>query len=268
MQKTAIQILITAALIFGLWFGLSRINWESLLHVKQASDKTEEMLGEATWTLIEKSETEIHSKAVTTALDTMINRICVANDIDRSKIKVHVFQKDEVNAFALPDNYLVVYSGLLNEAKNEEEVIGVLGHEIGHMQKKHVMKKLVKEIGLSALISITTGNKGGEVAKQAAKVLSSTAYDRTLESEADMTSVDYMLKADVDPAPFADFLYRLSDEEANVPKQLYWISTHPESKERAEVIVDKIKNKKITKKKVLSQEQWDKLKEKIKEEND
>jgi len=71
--------------------------------------------------------------------------------------------------------------------------------------------------------------------------LSSSAYDRELETEADLTAVDYLIKAGIGPEPFANFLYRLGDESKVVPKQIYWISTHPESKERAEKMIEHIK---------------------------
>jgi beta-barrel assembly-enhancing protease len=248
MKRTAIEFLTIVVLFFSTWFGLSRVNWVAILKVEQATRSTEEKLGEVFWKVFSKTEEEIRSKAITDSVSTLVDRICKYNDLDRSKIKVHVLRKEEVNAFALPDNYLVVYSGLLESCENEAELLGVLGHEIAHMEKNHVMKKLIKEVGLSVLISMTTGNSGGQVIKETAKLLSSSAYDRDLEREADLASVDYLLKAKVDPEPFANFLYRLSDETGNLPEQVYWISTHPDSKERAERIIEYINDKAVAEK--------------------
>jgi predicted Zn-dependent protease len=185
-----------------------------------------------------------------------VDYICEENGIDHHKIKLHILENDEVNAFTLPDHYLVIYSGLIKEADNEGELVGVICHEIGHMQKNHVMKKLVKEIGLSALIAMT--GSGGQTVSEVAKLLSSSAYDRDLEREADIAGVDYMLKADMNPEPLANFLYRLSSDD--LPSEVYWVSTHPESKERAEAIIEYIKDKNPGKKKVLSEEGWRTLK--------
>ena len=109
------------------------------------------------------------------------------------------------------------------------------------------MNKLVKEIGLSVLISMSTGNGNAETIKAAIKQLSSSAYDRKLETEADLAAVDYLIKAGIDPKPFANFIYRLPDKSKNLPHQIYWISTHPESKERAEKIIERIKGKSFLK---------------------
>lgn len=127
------------------------------------------------------------------------------------------------------------------------------------------MKKLIKEIGLSVLISMTTGKGGSEIIKETAKMLSSSAFDRNLEKEADIKAVDYLVKAKINPEPFANFLYKLSDKENETTKYLTWISSHPDSKERAEYIIEYSKDKKTKYEAVMTMETWDKLKEKLRE---
>jgi beta-barrel assembly-enhancing protease len=158
-----------------------------------------------------------------------------------------------------------VYCALIIDSENESELCGVLGHEIAHIQLSHVMKKLVKEIGLSVLISMTAGG-GGETVKEAVKMLSSSAYDRTLEKEADLKSVEYLTAANINPEPFADFLYRMGDGEASSIKYLSWMSTHPDSKERAAYIVESIDKEKKDYKPVLAKSTWEKLKKYLEEE--
>lgn len=232
----------------------------TVLKIEKATNSIDKKLGEILWENFDQNE--ITEDSITGPVNDLVDHICKTNSIDKSKIKVHVVDKDEVNAFALPDNYLVVYSGLIEACENEAELMGVLGHEIAHIEKKHVMKRLVKEVGLSVLISMTSGG-GGDAIKEIAKMLSSSAYDRDLEREADMTSVDYLLKAHIDPEPFANFLYRLSEEQEGLPDQVYWISTHPESKERAADIIEYAKNRVIEKKTILSAQKWKQLKDKL-----
>ncbi|MBI4946402.1 MAG: M48 family metallopeptidase [Bacteroidetes bacterium] len=260
MKKVLFQLLLTVALFFLIWFSLSRINWKFILSIEQATKTTEEKLGDLFWKVYKTSETEIRRKKIIAPIDTLLSFICTKNHIERNGIKLHIIMKDEINAYTLPDRHLVVFSGLINACENESELCGILGHELAHMEKNHVMKKLIKEVGLSALISFTTGNKAGsQAAKELAKTLSSTGYDRTLEREADLASVDYLLNANIDPEPFATFLFRIAKETGNLPKQLFWLSTHPDSEERAEKIIETIKNKKITKKNILYPETWKSL---------
>lgn len=265
MKKIIIQGGITVLLFFGMWFALTQIDWVKIFNVQQVTDKTEQKLGELFWEVIKKTENENTNAHIVNAIDSIVTHICESNEIDRIKVKVHVLNKDEVNAFALPNGHLIVYSGLIINSDKQEELTGVICHEIAHIELNHVMRKLVKEIGLSVLISMTTGNGGSEVIKQAAKMLSSSAFDRSLEKEADIKAVDYLIQAKVNPELFAEFLYKLSDKEHDTLKYLTWVSTHPDSKERAEYIIDYSKGKTADYKPILSKETWDKLKVELKD---
>lgn len=264
MNKSIIQGLITILLFFGTWYALTQIDWMKIFKVQQVTEKTEQKLGELFWEVFKKSEKEIKNTHVVNSADSIVTQICRANKIDRNKLKIHVLNKDDINAFALPNGHLIIYSGLILNSDNQEELAGVICHEIAHIELNHVMKKLVKEIGLSVLISMTTGNSSGEVIKETAKMLSSSAFDRSLEKEADIKAVDYLVNANVNPEPFADFLYKLSDSEHEAIKYLTWISTHPDSKDRAEYIIEYSKGKETEYKPILSNETWDKLKAALK----
>ncbi len=265
MKKLILQGLVLVVVFFATWLLLTKIDWFTLFRIQKVTDKTEEKLGELFWEMYQKSETEItHTFAVKT-IDSLVSKICSANSIDRNKIKVHLLKKDELNAFALPNGHLVIYSGLLLDADNPEEASGVIGHEMAHIQLNHVMKKLLKEVGLTALISITTGS-GSESIKSIAKTLSSSAFDRSLEKDADMKAVDYLVAAGIHPEPFADFLFKLSKNETGASHYLTWLSTHPDSEERAKYILEYSKNKKTNYLPVLANPTWLRLKEALKQE--
>jgi beta-barrel assembly-enhancing protease len=261
MKKILAEFFLFAGLLFATWYGLSKIDWMRVFKIDQVTTDMEGKIGDLFWESLKKTEFEITAESVISPVDSILNRICGQNNIDRARIKLHVLQKDEVNAFALPNNHIVVYSGLIKSCENQEEFCGVICHELAHIEKGHVMRKLVREIGFSVMISISTGNGNGEVIKKSIKQLSSTAYDRNLENEADQAAVDYLLKANIDPAPLASFLYRQSKED--LPEQLYWVSTHPDSRQRAEKIKAYIQNKTLVKITVLSDSQWASLQESV-----
>lgn len=264
MRKALFQFSLLVILFFGTWFLLNKINLVDLFKVKEATASTEEKLGNAFYDLISNTEVEIDNPAVISPLNTYKSIICKNNDIDPESITLHLIDKDEVNAFALPNRHLVVYSGLIKDCDNADELCGVLGHEIAHIEHDHVMKKLLKEMGLSVLISITAGKSGSQILAKALKLLSSTAYDRTLESEADFTSADYAIKASIDPEQFANFLYKISTEEkTDMPEFFNLVNTHPDSEERAKAILDYVKTKRVIVKSVLKKEDWEMLKKKV-----
>tara|TARA_B110000503_G_scaffold142223_1_gene238312 strand:+ start:62 stop:850 length:789 start_codon:yes stop_codon:yes gene_type:complete len=245
---------------FGIWLLLAQVDFVTFFKIKEIKSGTESSIGNLIWKQLKRTEDIIYNDSIVAALDSLLLPLCEENFIERDSLKVHIIDKDEINAFAMPDNHLVVYTGLIEASKNEQVLLGVLGHEIAHLEGNHVMKKLSKEIGFSVLLSITGAN--ASVIKEVISSLSSSAYDRSLEQEADLKSVEYMMNASIDPRPFADFMYELSiDNELH--KYTYWISTHPESEARAKYILNKIKGKKIKSTQILSDKSWARFKKQI-----
>jgi predicted Zn-dependent protease len=268
MNKILIKGIGIIALFFFTWFALSEVDWMTVLRFEKVSKASEEKIGELFWDVFNKTEKEIKDEDVVVAIDSLLDRICESNYFDKTSLKVHIVKNEEVNAFALPNEHLVIYTGLLTDCENESELAGVICHELAHIRLNHVMKKLGKEIGLTALISISTGNSGSEVVKEAAKLLSSTAYDRKLEKEADIKAVDYLINARINSEPFAAFLSRLSENETDLNSKLSWISTHPDSKERADYILEYRKSEQSEYQPVLSLASWDKIKTAIRQSNE
>ena len=264
IKKTILQGLLILLSFFIVWFAFSQLDFMKFFKVEQRTTAVENKLGDLIWDDISRMGDVITNDSIVKTLDKLLKPLCDNNNIERDSLKVHIVQKDEINAFALPNNHLVVYTGLITDCKEQAALQGVLGHEIAHIENNHVMKKLSKEIGFSVLLSATAGGKGGEILKEIFKTLSSSAYDRTLEKEADMTSVDYMINSNIDPKPFADFMYKMSlDNE--ISKSMYWISSHPESEERAKYILEYIKDKKLKSKPTISEDDWKIFQEQVKE---
>ena len=260
MIRLTLQFITLVAAFFLTWFGLIRLDWVRYFHIEQAGERIEEKLGSLYWDVISKLEKENKDSRWIDPLDSLLIRICDANGLKRDDIKLHLVEKDEVNAFALPDHHLVLYTGLIEDCENAEELCGVIAHEIAHMEKGHIMRKLIREVGLSVLISMTTGNGQPEVIQQAIKILSSSAYDRNLEREADLSGVDYLIQAEINPEPFATFLFRLSSLEAALPDQVFWISSHPGSEERAKDILNYIHEREFQIKPAMDSIQWNEWK--------
>lgn len=263
MNKIILQGTLTFLLFLGIWFSIKEINWMDALHIQETTESTEEKLGEVLWDAFSNGQKECKNYQIISGLDSIVSHICKANNIEREPIKVHVLLGSDINAFALPGGHLIVNGGLIKNTEQQEELIGVICHELAHIQLNHVMKKLVKEIGLSVLVSIAAGNGGQEIIKEAVKLVSSSAFDRGIEKEADIKAVDYLINAEINPEPFANFLFKISDDDKHEVKYLSWINTHPDAKERAEYIVEYSKNKTAIFKPVLSDSTWVNLKNEV-----
>lgn len=157
-----------------------------------------------------------------------------------------------VNAFAVPGGFVYVNAGLLVRAANDDEVAGVLGHEIAHVQAHHLARqedstKLLNYAALAGMIlaAIQPAIGAGAVAASAATQLK---YQREFEQEADYLGARYMRAGGYDPRGMLDFFKKLSDEQRSNPSLMPpYLLSHPLTQERL-----------INLEAVLRQRQWDK----------
>jgi predicted Zn-dependent protease len=241
MKKLFFLLLFIVIVFGGCYYVYSKINWSGLFGVKKITENVDEQLGDVFWKSYSAEMVEVKDRKIVEPIQQMVRDLCYENNIAASSINVHVVENNEINAFAMPGRHLVVHTGLIDFADHQEEIAGVIAHEIAHIESGHVVKKLGKEIGLSILMNLTLGDIGGEVVRNALSTITSTAYDRSLEKEADLKAVDYMIAAKMNPTYLASFLEKL-DKQAQTPEVLQWVSTHPDSKERVRYINQKVKS--------------------------
>ncbi len=160
-------------------------------------------------------------------------------------IEILCVKKDEVNAYAMPGGFIVVYEGILKKMKSEEELAGLLAHEFSHIKLKHTLKSTFNNIGFSALPQLVFGGFDesliGLLGNQTEQ-LRQLHYSRTLEQEADENGFNLMKEQSLDPNGMVYLFERLKAESSNnVPSIL---STHPLPEVRINYIQDLIsKNK-------------------------
>lgn len=263
MKTLVLQASVLIAIFVTGWLLLAQVNWLGLLpwtseDVHILSEENEKKLGDALWEMMETSEVVVRDSLVLKPVDSLLQRICERNGIDARGIQLHVIMQEEVNAFAMPGNHLVVHSGLILAAADETELAGVLSHELAHLQQRHVSQKIVKELGISLLLAIVTGGDPGLI-NQAIQYLASTSYDRSLEREADSKAVDYLLNAAIDPLGFARFLEKIAEGDEVAGQLPGWISTHPNPRERAEEVRSRLAGRRYDRQPVLAAGGWELL---------
>jgi len=263
--KAALQLFLFVALFFAAWALLDRVDLVGLFRVGEISRENEEKLGELIVESLTAGHREIGDTAVTGLANAILARLCDANGIGDTTLRLHVVKNGDVNGFALPARRMIINSGLIGYCRTPEEVAGVVAHEMAHIEHRHVMKKLVKEVGLAMLMAIAGGQSGGEIVKQTAGTLSSTAFDRDLETDADTTAVGYMTNAGIDPGALAEFLYRLSQEKYDVPKAFEWVSTHPNSGDRAAEILKLKSGRPFTPRPITDSLRWNAYRELVRD---
>ncbi len=160
-------------------------------------------------------------------------------------IEILCVKKNEVNAYAMPGGFIVVYEGILKKMKSEEELAGLLAHEFSHIKLKHTLKSTFNSIGFATMLQIVFGGFDesiiGLLGSQTEQ-LRQLHYSRTLEQEADENGFNLMKEQSLDPNGMVNLFERLKAESSNnVPIIL---STHPLPEVRINYIQDLIsKNK-------------------------
>lgn len=116
------------------------------------------------------------------------------------------FRASEIgpNAFALPGGFMVMTDELVQMVKDDEVVLGVLGHELGHITRRHGMRQLVQVGVMQGVLSIAFGDYGSLITA-APLILGSMAYSRAHEREADDESIVYMRAAGISPLVMVKF---------------------------------------------------------------
>ena len=147
-----------------------------------------------------------------------------------------------LNAFCTPGGYIYVYTGLIKYLDTEDQLAGVMGHEIAHADKRHSMKQLYQSYGVQILAaigaSVATQGKSASTQKaamDAAQIASAVVglkFSREHETEADNMSVNYLCGTEYNPAGAAGFFKKIGN--ANTPPE--FLSTHPNPSNRIENI--------------------------------
>lgn len=140
------------------------------------------------------------------------------------------------NAFVLPDGHIVLLDGLLY-ALNDDEVMAVLGHELGHVVHRHSMQSLVQSAGLAAAAGVVLGDFSS-VAVAALSGLHGLAYRRDAEREADRFALEFLAAAGIHPAVMQRVWMQFLTEERRVGGggMPAWASTHPPTEERLKAL--------------------------------
>lgn len=150
----------------------------------------------------------------------------------------HVADDDTLNAFALPGGVVVVNKGLIAATQRPEELAGVIAHEVQHVEYRHSLVNLVKQMGFSALWSMVTGDLATSLAGRAALELTSLKFSRDAEAQADDKGFDALVAAKIDPSGMPAFFETMEKKAGDASAG--FLSTHPLSRDRKSAMQSKM----------------------------
>jgi Zn-dependent protease with chaperone function len=156
--------------------------------------------------------------------------------VSHSRIEFRRSEALGANALALPSGVVVVTDGLVALAKDTDDVVAVLAHEVGHLEGRHSMRAIVQSALVSGLIMLVVGDVSALAAAAPAALLNAR-YSRDLEREADAYASDALRAIGVRPTRLADMLERMEAEHSKAGREgptdaFSYLSTHPTTEER------------------------------------
>ena len=151
--------------------------------------------------------------------------------------KIHIIHDDNtLNAFCTPGGYIYVYTGILKFLESEDQLAGVLAHEIGHADMRHSTRQITVMYGVQAVIEVAEMVVLGTTTPlltQMSTSLIGLKNSRAHETEADQRSVLYLCGTPYNAAGAAGFFEKLAKQPSG-SKQPEFLSTHPNPENRIE----------------------------------
>jgi Zn-dependent protease with chaperone function len=164
------------------------------------------------------------------AFTSLIDKLKHAGGMDTA-LDARVLSSKIPNAFALPGGKIYLLDGLLQKAKSVDEVAGVLAHELGHVEHRDNLRRIIQTGGTSFLVGLLFGDvTGGAAMVFVGRSLFDASYSRDAERAADAFAIEVMRKLGRSPKPLGDLLVRVTGTEAG--KSVTLLSSHPMSEER------------------------------------
>ena len=235
------NIVIVAILVMAL---STREAYPSLLSHASLTTAEEEALGDEFMRYLKKSCTLIEDPCIVNYMNSMGQEIVRQHPSPPFAFKFYLIRDDIYNAFASPGGHVFMCSGLLAAMESEEELAGILAHEIAHVVCRHISKRIEqsKKIGLITLAGILTGIFVGGSPEAAGAITSSSIaagkslalkYSREDETQADQVGLKYLTKAGYGADGLLKVLKKIREKRWFGPEEIpTYVTTHPAIEER------------------------------------
>ncbi|MGK2855724.1 MAG: M48 family metalloprotease [Thermoanaerobaculia bacterium] len=197
-------------------------------------------VGTASAAEVEKQLPLVTDRAVVAYVDEIGQRLAAKAGGPGFKYQFGVINASDINAFALPGGFVFINRGIVEGARNEGELAGVLAHEIAHVSLRHGTHQASKAYGAQAGLSILGGLLGDRVGDSTAGIINAVGgfgmnalflkFSRELETQSDIRGAQILAAAGYTPADMVSFFQML--EKTDTARKTSWLSSHPAPPDR------------------------------------
>ena len=162
-----------------------------------------------------------------------------APGVDYRVIWRRIGNRNLPNALTLPGGTIVMLDGLDAAVTNDDALVGIFGHELGHVAGRHTLRQLIQMAGVGGLAHIVWGDMAS-LLLNGAVIASSLTYSRDMEREADAFAADLLKASGLSAEPLIDFLARMEADDAarDFGRAPAFLTTHPSTGERVRNLRD------------------------------
>ncbi|MEO8621804.1 MAG: M48 family metallopeptidase [bacterium] len=153
--------------------------------------------------------------------------------------RFYMVDSKEVNAFAVPGGFIYVNRGLIERTQRMDQLAGVLGHEIGHVVRRHSIKQMQQQQGanfgvtLACVLTSVCNSQAGQAAIQVGGTALFARFSRQDEAEADDEGIRNTIRAGISPNGVPEMFQILINERTSNPSAVEgWFATHPLEEDR------------------------------------
>jgi len=247
MRKNRKLINKLVSLIVFLLIAFLLLNFHSF-SAERDLDK-EQKLGKKLSENIEKKYEVIEDLNQNSLITEIGNKLAEASEMKEMKFHFRILKEDGPNAFSIPGGYIYVTYDLFDYVQSDNELAGILAHEIAHIVHNHALKQTrdnTKYTLLTILAVLLTREPDVGVLGKLTTITLLNQYSREYEEEADLTAIDLLIKTGYNPVGFLTFLERLYAREMFKPEvNLGIFQTHPDTENRINYVRNKLIEKGI-----------------------
>lgn len=175
---------------------------------------------------------------------TKLTKNITNSEFKDAEFKLHYVDDKIINAYYIGDGNIMIFAGLLKELNNNNQLAGIIAHEMGHAVNKHLSEDMKHNLGLS-LLNILFNHFTENQYQQMTNItqnLIENGFSRDQEKEADLYAVDLMMRSGYNPDGLIE-LMQIFKRNSNNSKLLEFTQTHPIPESRIEYLEDYIKDK-------------------------